>query len=417
MARVIKAGGAGQKPARPATRVIVDAGAKKVIEREVYQAKQDAEHILKRAEEARQQLLADGKRRAAQAREEAMARGASEAFATAAAEALTAFRRRAERYGEAADDIRALALEVVKKVLGNEPDLGPNDVDKILQKGMTQLRARRRLRVQVSARRLGELAVERPNLMKALQSEPDLLVESVDDVGLGFARVVTEVGGALCAEETALDALSRAVNVREQPRHRDAVTGNTHVGDGPSGLSELRAESDSVPDAAVIEEEPDELGERDEFAAPEPSDDDADDDLHASLGDDDDSEATLHLDVRRGERRMSARRRDAQGDADVEEIVAEEDDVPEEQTRRLGATQPRVRTGKVQVGPAAPPARGARAPTRVLAIDVPSAEDDDSTLRGAGPLLPARADDLASEEDPDLDLFTDDAATPGRRRR
>src|SRR5688572_8704226 len=229
MARVIKGGGGagGQKPPRPPTRVVVDAGSKKVIGRDVFQAKQDAEHILKRAEQERQQLIADGKKMAARAKEEAAARGASEAFAAAAAEALTAFRKRAERYGEASDDVRVLAMEVVKKVLGNEPDLGPTQVERILSKGMAQLRTRRRLRLQVSHKRLGELASERPNLMKALQSEPDLVVEGVDDVSTGFARVVTEIGGALCAEETALDALSMAVNVREQPRSgRESPTGN-----------------------------------------------------------------------------------------------------------------------------------------------------------------------------------------------
>ena len=179
MARVIKGGGGvgGQKPPRPPTRVYVDPGLKKVIGRDVFQAKQDAEHILKRAEQERQQIIADGKKMAARAKEEAAARGASEAFAYAAAEALTAFRKRAERYGEASDDVRVLALEVVKKVLGNEPDLGPTQVERILSKGMAQLRARRRLRLQVSHKRLGELASERPNLMKALQSEPDLVVE------------------------------------------------------------------------------------------------------------------------------------------------------------------------------------------------------------------------------------------------
>lgn len=392
MARVIKHG-AGQKTARPATRVIVDAGAKKVIEREVYQAKQDAEHILKRAEEERQRLLADGKRRAAQAREEAMARGASEAFASAAAEALTAFRRRAERYAEAADDIRVLALEVVKKVLGNHPDLGPNDVDKILQKGMAQLRARRRLRLQVSGRRLGELGSERPNLMKALQSEPDLLVEGVDDVGLGFARVVTEVGGALCAEETALDALSRAVNVREQPRHRDPVTGNTLVGAGPAGLSALRPTTDSIPEAAVIEAEDDEGN------------------LYGEVED------TLNLAAARA---ITARhhRGDHSDDSDddghdVEEIEAEEDELAgdDDEATSVLVEGPRVRTGKVQIGAGAPAARGPRAATRVRPL-ASAPDDEDETLRGAK-LMAASDDD--SEEDADLDLFTDDAVTPRKR--
>ena len=362
MARVIKAGAAGQKPARPATRVHVDAGLKKVIARDVYQAKQDAEHILMRAEQERQALIADGKKQAARAREEAMARGASEAFAAAASEALTAFRKRAERYAEASDDVRVLALEVVKKILGADADLGPAIVDKVLQRGMAQLRARRRLRLQVSPKRLGELASERPNLMKALQSEPDLVIEAVDDVSTGFARVVTEIGGALCAEDNALDALSMAVNVREQPRERGrAVTSaNTAVGDGPSGLDELRAAArrttrDSVPDAAVVEV--DEV-------------DDATINLPASV-------------------RVAAHRTD-----DVEEISAEEDS---DSTQARPRTQPRR------------PIIGTQRPaTRAVPMG-----DADATLRHT-PLTEPSVSERAAAKDEDLDLFTDDA--PRKRR-
>jgi flagellar biosynthesis/type III secretory pathway protein FliH len=210
---------------------------KKKVGKDLYQAKQDAEHILLRAEGARKQRLAEGKRQAAQAHEESMARGAADAFADAAAEALSAFRRRADRYAEAAEDIRVLAIEVCKKVLGGPPDLGPKDVDAILRRGLAQLRARRRLRLQVGERRLAELSEERPNLMKALVNEPDLLVEAVDDVSVGFARVVTEIGGALCAEQTALDALAQAVNVKETPRKRAPHDGATHVGVRPSTRS------------------------------------------------------------------------------------------------------------------------------------------------------------------------------------
>src|SRR5437764_12853280 len=95
--------------------------------------------------------------------------------------------------------------------------------------------------------------------MKALQSEPDLVVEDSDDVGVGFARVVTEVGGALCAEETALDALAMSVNVREQPRQaRASTSGITNVGTAPSGVDALKPTTESVPDAAIEELDADE---------------------------------------------------------------------------------------------------------------------------------------------------------------
>jgi flagellar biosynthesis/type III secretory pathway protein FliH len=222
MARVIKGGAAGgARPARPAARVLAQADQKKVIDRALYVARQEAEELLRAADDERKAILAEGRRLAAQAREEAMVRGASESFARAAEEALEAFRKRGDRYSAAADDIRILALEIVRKVLGAEPDIAGKDVEKILDRGLAHLRARRRLRVQLPTGRPEELRFERPNLMKAVAAQPDLVVEEADDVRLGFARVVTEVGGALCAEQSALDAVALAVNVRESPRPRD----------------------------------------------------------------------------------------------------------------------------------------------------------------------------------------------------
>lgn len=232
MARVIKAGGDGAKaPRRPAPRM--GQPGRPVIEKEVWRAQQEAAELQARAEAERDRVLAEGKRQAAQAREEAQAEGAQEAFAQAAQEALAAFRHRAERYAEAADDIRTLALEVVRKVLGADPQLSPDAVQAVLDRGMARLRARRRLRVQVPEPRLVALGKERPALLAALKREPDLILEAADDVSPGFARVVTEVGGALCSEQTALDQLAEAVEVDEQavaPRPKSSLH-SLHVDD------------------------------------------------------------------------------------------------------------------------------------------------------------------------------------------
>jgi flagellar biosynthesis/type III secretory pathway protein FliH len=242
--------------------VLAQADQKKVIDKALYVARQEAEELLRVADEQRKAILADGRRRAAQAREEAMVRGASTSFARAAEEALEAFRKRAERYAEAADDIRTLALEIVRKVLGAEPDIAGKDVEKILERGLAQLRARRRLRIQLPTGRAAELRFERSNLMKALTAQPDLVVEEADDVGVGFARVVTEIGGALCAEESALDAVALAVNVRETPRSRDerggAVTAPLVArGGGRGAMTSPRATEDSVSvDDGVLSEGP-----------------------------------------------------------------------------------------------------------------------------------------------------------------
>lgn len=218
MARVIKAsGGKADSPRRPAARLgAPPAHKRQIIEKEVYKAQVRAQEIRKEAEEERERILVEGKRHAAQLREEAQSEGAAEAFAQAAAEALTAFRHRAARYADAADDIQLLALEVVRKILGHSPKLSERAVLAIIEQGMNRLRARRKLRVQLPESRLMALNRERPALVAAIHKEPDIVLETVTDVSAGFCRVVTEVGGALCSEQAALDTLAESLNVDEK---------------------------------------------------------------------------------------------------------------------------------------------------------------------------------------------------------
>ena len=222
MARVIKADPLDVSTARART---PKASSRQVIEKEVYNAQKRAAEIKHEYDIRRDALLQEGKQRAAQAREEAQAQGAEDAFAEAAAEALAAFRARAERYSEARADIEALAREVVRKVLGNKTQLSAKAIDAILAKGLDVLRARRKLRVQLNETRVNALKKERPHLMRALRNEPDMIIEVSADVRDGFARVVTEVGGALSTEQRVLDELAQSIDVDERAVAPSPATG------------------------------------------------------------------------------------------------------------------------------------------------------------------------------------------------
>ena len=150
--------------------------------------------------------------------------------------------RRAERYAEAGDDIKVLALEVVRKIFGTGSRLSEEHIDAIVRMGIDELRARRKLRVQVPAERLEKLQAERPVLMGALHREPDLVVEAVADVSPGFARVVTEVGGALCTEQSALDQLAESIHVDETavaPRPKSAVARRSDLRESEGDFEEF----------------------------------------------------------------------------------------------------------------------------------------------------------------------------------
>ncbi len=398
MARVIK-GGIGAGAARPATRVLAHADVKKVIEKETFLAKQEAGELLKRAEDERREILAEGKLRAARAREEAMSRGASEAFAAAAAEALLAFRRRADRYDEAADDIRILAVEITRKLLGTDPDLGPQDIDRILASGLSKLRAKRKLRVLVAVGRRTALQYERPNLIKAVDNEPDLLLEEAADVGIGFARVVTEVGGALCAEDNALEALAQAVNVKEIARTgvaaRAGKTGPlntaTHVGQRPQApMATGEDDIEDIDDIDDIDGEDDSVEDLPEASWSADEDGDGDEDLpDAAIDDDDDDLDLAPLPAALPRPRVSAQPLHASLPAmptSTRPAAVRSSPMP-------ASTADRVPLGRVQAGN--------RAATRVLAVD------DRDALRAATKRGPERVD-LGTDDDDELDLFTDE---------
>ena len=169
MARVIKGGQSDKRVAPRANPTRLAAG-RKVIDRDLYRAQQIASEIVLEAEAERDAIVAEGKRKAAKAREEASTLAAEEAFAMAAQEALIAFRRRAERYGEAADDIRTLAHEVARRIVGAELTLTLDDIDDMVHEGMRKLRARRKLRVQIPSVRFAALVKDRPILMRALEA-------------------------------------------------------------------------------------------------------------------------------------------------------------------------------------------------------------------------------------------------------
>ena len=388
MARVIK-GGIGAGAARPATRVLAQADIKKVIEKETFLAKQEAGELLKRAEDERRALLADGKALAARTREEAMSRGASEAFAAAAAEALLAFRRRADRYDEAADDIRILAIEIARKLLGQDPDLGPQDIDRILAAGLAKLRAKRKLRVLVAVGRRTSLQHERPNLLKAVDNEPDLLLEESADVGVGFARVVTEVGGALCAENNALEALAQAVNVKEIPRRANpgGVNGATQIGRMPTSPHAVGATGtgDSADDSVDVHDNLNDDSEGNRKDAESSARRDSEEDLPDAAFDEDNVDDDLDLAPPAPLPAPLPRPRAAPQPLPAARPVVRPSPQPV-------STADRLPVGRVQAGN--------RAATRVVAVDE----------------RPARVDlggDVGRDDD-DMDLFTD--ARPVRPR-
>ena len=191
-------------------------------------------------------------------------------------------------------------------------------------------------------------------MMKALDAEPDLVIEDADDVGDGFARVVTEVGGALCSESTALDALAVAVDVHEQPRVARFSADVSLRGPAAGAPSAL-----DLPEASVFE---------------------------ALSADEGGAENLPHDD-----------------EADEHSISEEETQAFHQVTRPPQAPAPRASSTAVA---------GPRFSTTPRAV---GHDERESQLRQAGSLV-AAPPSRSPRTDEDLDLFTDDKPVTPRRR-
>ncbi len=208
MARVIKRQTKTDLTAVTPSKTVPRSSGERVIEKDTYKAQIRVREILQEGNEKIKDRRLEGKKLALQAEEEAMTKGAVEAFAKASSEAIDIFKKRSARYKEAQEDIKVLALEIVTKILGNTLKLPDEQIDQIIEAGIGKLQGHRRLKLQFPSKRLQELTEQKEPAIHRVQNEPDFQLEEVTDVKEGFLRVVTDIGSMLCTEKQALAVLA-----------------------------------------------------------------------------------------------------------------------------------------------------------------------------------------------------------------
>lgn len=165
-----------------------------IIKGNLYQELQEVTLLKTQTETERRKIISDAKQQAHLAKEQAMVKGANQAFSEAAEQALQIFIERIHSCTALKDPLKRLCDEISQKILGGKLSLPEPEQDKILEAAIHKIRARRKLKIQAAV--LGEL--------EKLKNLPDFDIETATDLPVGFLRISTEVGSALWEEKTAI---------------------------------------------------------------------------------------------------------------------------------------------------------------------------------------------------------------------
>lgn len=206
MARVIK----GNKASADSSKVVIASpmatSGGRIIEREIYEARQQVRTILEQGEIDKKKRLAEGKKSAVQAKDDAMLASASDAFAMAAKEALVIFKNKGDQSQNIHEIIKRISAEIVSKILGEASQLESAKINTIIDNHVQKLRSRRRVKLVFAKNSVPKFS---------FSVIPELELAESNDVSLHMVRVETEVGHAVCDESFIVQTLNELFSTEE----------------------------------------------------------------------------------------------------------------------------------------------------------------------------------------------------------
>ncbi|MBL90209.1 MAG: hypothetical protein CMH56_00155 [Myxococcales bacterium] len=191
MAKVIKRGGGTQKPSSssPAPRQTAKRTGK-VIDRQVYQAQQDAQEIITAGENEKRQREEAGVQSAQQAYEEHFVQAQASTEAELAGKLIQIFQQRRLLVATALEDVQTLSVEIIHKILGAPLQLGQAVITQQTQEEEATLLGRRTLSVGIPAEVHQKLKSLAPDFLDALTQCPDIeLSDTEGQTSLGWVAV------------------------------------------------------------------------------------------------------------------------------------------------------------------------------------------------------------------------------------
>ncbi|MBN2361258.1 MAG: hypothetical protein JXR83_17525 [Deltaproteobacteria bacterium] len=213
MPKVIKSDGVltPRGPSKPAL------GERKVINRDVFSAQQQAESLRQAAEQRAAERRARGRQQAQAAYAAAHQAGSEAGLAEASAIAIDAYFRRAQQLQQAVDDCLLISRHICSKILGREPKVSEGEERRIANEALLLAVKKQRLVIGVSTRDYGSLERSEPGLLAALAEAPAFGLECIAATPNGRAALRAGDQQFLAPLEATLDTLC---GLLKQPRAR-----------------------------------------------------------------------------------------------------------------------------------------------------------------------------------------------------
>ncbi len=225
-------------------------GDRKVIDREVFGAQQEAEKIKQAAEQKAQQRRERGAQEAQAAYQQAHDEGGADGLRQVAAAAIQGYHRRGETLREAVDDCITIARQICAKVMGSDLRLDEAEIRRISEAELQRTVTRRQVTLNFGPERLAALEQQAPRLWAATTAQPEFCLGADPAMAEERAQVQSDVG-AIDVEADPAEAMLRellGVPVDSEPTNPaepDAESGAEPPAAGYQDIADLVAEVDA----------------------------------------------------------------------------------------------------------------------------------------------------------------------------
>jgi flagellar biosynthesis/type III secretory pathway protein FliH len=190
---------------------------RKVIDRNVYSARQRSEEIKRVAEQQAGTRRQEGAQQAQQAYEQNFAAGSTQGTTDAGVLLVIAYLKRGDALRNAIDDCVAIGNHMCSKILGHAPRLGPKQAHTIAEGILAEAGYRRRLEIFTNPADHAGLKAQAPLLLAAVDKRPELLLKPdaatpagatqlrspLGDLGIPFAVFIATLRDMLAIPESA----------------------------------------------------------------------------------------------------------------------------------------------------------------------------------------------------------------------
>ena len=209
-------------------------GRKRIIEREVVGATQEAEEIRRRAEYEAQHIVDEARQQAAETRQHGFEEGKQEALAQYTQQITEALARVRRMEEELEPLYVGLVRDCCEKILGQELQQNPQAIIGVVRGALSHARQQREILVRINPADTEALQNNRNRLLEMLARAQSIEIREDASISRGGCVVNTELGTIEANLERQLDALAMAL----QDELREGEQ------DGYSEESELDPEDD-----------------------------------------------------------------------------------------------------------------------------------------------------------------------------